>query len=438
MSVSALGCPAFPQHAPTMRSSSSPFPLLALLTLSACGAAPGNVQPVDGRAAPGASATPQPGSALEEEGGPESQGSADPESSLAQGEVEEVNAAAQGASGESTAPAALPEATPSQPEPASTPAAVESEATAGSRELPAGVQFIPWEDFRPEGDDGADALSAPIDVRSVTSGARDEPGEDLILAVATESGDNDVIAVDLTARTLRRYALDFACGDCQVSSGAYGTAVLTATTVYGTTDGGYQYFPILQDDFSERSTSHLRVVDTRVLARGESGWFQSDLAPGQPVVGPLWTGRTMASVDHDSGLEVTGRYIRRHTQDGVFSVTDVCATVPDIRFGSAYHYGQVVVVLCDEDTVWVNRAFPHDPFQAFDTDAPVVWVSDSVVATQSAWYGASFGLFGMRVAEQAPLVEGEQVYGHVPAYGAAYRVTSHGVAISEIPIVERR
>lgn len=303
-------------------------------------------------------------------------------------------------------------------------------------ELPEGVEFIPWEEFAmtntlgPQG--GVDALAAPLDVRSVTrAGGYD--GEDLIMAVATESGDNAVVAIAIEARTFRNHWPHFPCGDCQVSSGALGTALLTSDTLYGSSDGGYRYYEIAEGDFSDRSLSFVRVVDENVWVRGAAGWLGGPFDGSGELTAPPWEALGIASVDHESGLEVTARYITRHAEDGQTLNANVCATVPDIGFGSAYHYGQFVVTLCDADTVWVFDNFPEQ-YSEFDLDEPVTWVGSTVVASATGWYGVVGSTLGLRVGDQAPLVEGEQVLGHVVGDGVALRITSLGLAVSQLAV----
>jgi hypothetical protein len=300
--------------------------------------------------------------------------------------------------------------------------------------LPEGVEFIPWTDLvmtntlGPAG--GLEALSSPLDVRSVTRATGYE-GEDVVMAVATDSGDNAIVAIDVDELTFRNHWPHFACGDCQVSSDVLGTALLTSDTLYASSDGGYRYYEIDTGDFSDRSQSYVRTVSDRIWVRGSTGWLGTAFDGSEYLSAPLWAGRSIASVDHESGLEVSARYITRHSDAGDTSNVDVCATVPDISFGSAFHQGQFVVTLCDTNVVWVFDDFPNEPDE-FSVDEAVTWVGGSLVATASGWYGVTAETRGVRLGDQAPLAEGEQVFGHVEGEGVALRITSQGVAVSRL------
>jgi hypothetical protein len=334
------------------------------------------------------------------------------------------------------APSVPPPEVPPAPAPRCEPTASSLPEVPIQAELPEGVEFIPWEEFTmtntlgPRG--GVDALVAPLDVRSVTF-ASSYDGEDLVMAVATDSGDNAVVAISIDARTFRNHWPHFPCGDCQVSSGALGTALLTSDTLYGSSDGGYRYYEIAQGDFSDRSSSYVRAVDENVWVRGAAGWQGGPFDGSGELSAPLWGGRGIASVDHESGLEVTARYITRHAEDSQSSNVNVCATVPDIGFGSAYHYGQFVVTLCDADTVWVFEDFPEQ-YSEFDLAEPVTWVGSTVVASATGWYGLAGSALGLRVGNQASLAEGEQILGHVADDRVALRLTNLGLAVSQLAV----
>lgn len=318
---------------------------------------------------------------------------------------------------------------PSDPAPAPEPSAPEPVV------VPEGVEFIPWEEFHAEAEDSAGTLSAPLDVRSVSwaSGYEDE---DFVLAVATDSGNNDVIAFDASERRLRKHWPHFDCGDCRVTAAAHGTVILTSTTLYGSSDGGYRYFDIASAAFGDPAANALYAYGDVVWLRDAEGWLQTSFNSNQALTRPSWSSRSIASVDADSGLEVSARSIARHSDAGDSSTTEVCATVPDISFGSAFHDGAFVVVLCDEDTVRVTYGFPDEPFQQFDVDGPVTRVSRTVVATEAGWYGVTPETLGLRVGDQAPLADGEAVFGHVETPGFGYRITSLGVGVSELVVAE--
>jgi hypothetical protein len=299
---------------------------------------------------------------------------------------------------------------------------------------PDGVEFIPWADFAmtntlgPMG--GVEVLAAPVEVRSV-SAADGHDGEDFVMAVATETGDNAVVAIDVDGVTFRNHWPHFACGDCQLSSDSLGTALLTSDTLYASSDGGHRYYEVGTGDFSDRSLSHVRAVSDRIWVRGATGWLGAPFDGSEYLSAPPWEARAIASVDQESGLEVSARYITRHSDAGESSNANVCATVPDISFGSAYHQGQFVVTLCDEATVWVFDDFPSEPTE-FSVDEAVTWVGATLVATANGWYGVSAETRGDRLGDQATLAEGEQVFGHIATEGVALRITSHGVALSQL------
>lgn len=329
-----------------------------------------------------------------------------------------------------TSPTALPEA---NPEPNVVPSPTD-EPPLDPSAAPVGVEFIPWSDFVMTNTvglmGGVESLSAPLEVRSVTRASGYE-GEDFIMAVATETGNNAVVAMDVDGLTFRNHWPHFACGDCQVSSDVLGTALLTSDTLYASSDGGYRYYEIDAGDFSDRSLSYVRTVSDRIWVRGSTGWLGTAFDGSEYLSAPLWAGRGIASVDHESGLEVTARYITRHSDGGDTSNVDVCASVPDISFGSAFHQGQFVVTLCDTNIVWVFDEFPNEPDE-FSVDEAVTWVGSSLVATASGWYGVTAETRGLRMGDQAPLAEGEQVFGHVEGEGVALRISSHGVAVSHL------
>ncbi len=199
-------------------------------------------------------------------------------------------------------------------------------------------------------------MGAPLSVKSVasTSGSGDE---DLLIAIRVEGGDNLVVALDTRARTFRSHWPHFPCGDCLVAASSLGSVILTKSELYGSTDGGYRYFTISEGDFGEGDGRVVRAVDDRVWVHTEVGWLGALFDATEALAAPSWSGFGIASVDRDSALEVTARYITKHSDALDTTTTDVCATVPSVDYGTAYHVDDVVVVPCDEQTVRVTRGF---------------------------------------------------------------------------------
>lgn len=285
--------------------------------------------------------------------------------------------------------------------------------------------FLPWETFASV--DGAEPLRAPLEVRWLSTGsARND--ENLVVAIATESGNNRIVTLSATPyeepRAFRDHGIHFACGDCEMAAMSSSVVVATDTELYGSRDGGESYFEIAP---LEQPVERLFLDAGQVYARTASGWLSAPVLEAQTLAALPWP-HGVAHIYADTALEVTDDEVRLFLPEETLTSARPCpapALTEPFGFG---RYDTRVFVACEGGAVATSEDFPAEPFAIWDLGEAVRWVGPAFyVATDTAWYSTGTQTEGHRVGGQTPLVEGERVWAHAEGARVAFRVTSHGV-----------
>jgi hypothetical protein len=305
-------------------------------------------------------------------------------------------------------------------------------ASAPLTDAPVGdFSFIPWEELSDTNQ--GQGLVGPVVLRSVSawSGYGEE---DILLTVAVAGQDNRVLAIDTTARTFREHWLHFACGDCKASASGGRSVVITPTSAYASTDGGYRYWDLATDNYLGTDPAfEVRVVSEQVWVWSSSVWSNAPLQPNTSFALAPWQ-RGIFSVWRDTGLQSSNVFIRlRHVSepDGPTEPEseNPCVDAPEYyEFGLTSHDDERTVVACRDSTVAVSSGYPAHPFELWQLDGPPLWVSTQYVATAKSWY--SLERRGAVVAAQGPLAADEEIGGYVATATQGLRVSNFGIAVS--------
>lgn len=283
--------------------------------------------------------------------------------------------------------------------------------------------FLPWETFAGAGE----PLLAPLEVPWVATGSA-HSGENLVVAIATESGDNRIVtlsaAPDAELRAFRDHGIDFPCGNCEMAARGSAVVLATESQIHGSSDGGESYFEIAP---LAEPVERLFIAGSWVYARTGSGWVSAPLDEAQVLTELPWT-HAVAHIQDDVALEVTGEEVRLLLAAETRSSARPCAA-PEARdaFGFA-RYDSRVIVACAGGAVAISEDFPSMAFSFWDVGEEIAWIGPSFyVATAQSWYSTTTETEGHRVGGQTELMEGERVWGYAEGARVAFRVTSHGV-----------
>jgi hypothetical protein len=291
--------------------------------------------------------------------------------------------------------------------------------------------FLPWESFVGAGE----ALQAPLAVRWVSTGSVRE-GENLVVAIASEGGNNRVITLSATpdpgTRVFREHVMGFDCGDCELASFSGAAAVATESSLYGSSDGGESYFEVAK---LPEPANRLFISGGDVYARTGSGWLSARLLEGQALT-PLTWSQQVVHIAETAALEVTDDEVRLRVGDELLTAERPCpAPAVDEPFASG-RYDSRVIVACAGGAVAINEDFPHGPFSLWTLDGEVRWIGPSFhVATDTSWYSTTTQTAGHRVGAQTALAQGERVWGHAEGARAAFRVTSLGIGLTYVGMI---
>jgi hypothetical protein len=288
--------------------------------------------------------------------------------------------------------------------------------------------FVPWESFA--NIDTGEALQAPLEVRWLSAGsARD--GENLVVAIATESGNNRIVTLsanpDPELCAFRDHAMDFPCGDCEMAARSSVVVVATDSLLYGSNDGGESYFEIaVLDEPVER----LFISGTWVYARTSSRWLFAPLLEQQALTALPWT-RAVAHIQNDVALEVTDEAVQLFLANETWGSPRPCAAPStDEPFALGRFDGRVIVA-CADGAVAISEDFPMAPFSIWNLDGEIQWVGPSFfVATETSWYSTGTETKGHRVGGQTALAADERIWGYAEGARMAFRVTSLGVGMT--------
>jgi hypothetical protein len=288
--------------------------------------------------------------------------------------------------------------------------------------------FVPWESFASTST--GETLQAPLEVRWMSAGsARD--GENLVLAIATESGNNRIVTLsanpDPELCTFRDHAMDFPCGDCEMAARSSAVVVATDSSLYGSNDGGESYFEIaVLDEPVER----LFISDTWVYARTSLHWLFAPLLEQQGLTLLPWT-RAVAHIQGDVALEVTDEEVRLLLANETLGSPRPCAAPSADEPFALGRFDSRVIVACADGAVAISEDFPVAPFSIWNFDGEIQWVGPSFfVATETSWYSTGTETEGHRVGGQTALAEDERIWGYAEGARMAFRVTSLGLGMT--------